>query len=116
MTTRYDSEQLRIFLQGPRHDDWQRARDHVRLMAQEQPEDKDTLLLGKVREGLTDPHLFGVPGLGSVTGNDRRVVVQIPTYVHELWGQQYEYHALRAVGALFLDGQFHVVLAAGGTV
>jgi hypothetical protein len=71
--------------------------------------------LGEVRKALDKPAMFGIMEITAMT-SDREVVVQVPVAEHPVYGTQYEYRTCRAIGALFLDGRFQVIIAAGEVV
>jgi hypothetical protein len=70
------------------------------------------MTLGQVRKQLSEPKAGGV--LGVVRGKGRDVVVQVEVGTDEASGEPIcQYRSCRAVGALFIDGEFKVVIAAG---
>lgn len=70
--------------------------------------------VGEVREAVGDPKLFGVVPINRL-GDDRKVVVQVYKGEHPEWDcPVYEYYKVDAVGTLFFDGEFTMVIAAKG--
>jgi hypothetical protein len=77
-------------------------------------DDAKRMLLGEARKTLGNPKVFGVLGGGDQLSDDRNVVVQVPVGEPDQFGfQGYEYRVVRAIGTLFLDGEFTAVISAG---
>lgn len=70
--------------------------------------------LGEVREGVESTKLFGAVPITRMS-DSRKVVIQ--TAVGESdYGLIYEYREVNAIGTLFFNGEFTVVIAAGDKV